>query len=173
MLQLVTKALFLCAEAPGSVDEVRVTQLTTTPIPTGPAGRPPLLDEYPFSLEITASLESISWLLQQFSSDGRSPGNKDEDLSEWLGMIQRGVVEARFAVTKPEETRPIGPLIVRGFHIKGSRLEDNRVSRLTVTIDLAGMNFIADSDRGEPASGAAGARATRSTGLPPVERARN
>ena len=35
MLQLVTKALFLCAEAPGSVDEVKVTQLTTTPIATG------------------------------------------------------------------------------------------------------------------------------------------
>ena len=162
MLQLVTKALFLCAEAPGAIDEVTITKLTTTPIPTGPAGRPPLLYEYPFSIEITASLESISWLLQQFSSDARSPGNKDEDLIEWLGMIQRGVVQAGLAVTKPEDTQAIGPLIVRGFNIEGSRIEEDRISRLKVTIDLAGMSFIPDSERGD-SSGSRGAHRSHRT----------
>ena len=152
MLQLVTKTLFLCAEAPGVIDEVSITKLTTTPIPTGPVGRPALLNEYPFTLRITASLESISWLLQQFSSDSRTAGNKDQDLRDWLGMIDRGVVAAGIAVTQPENERTIGPLIVRGFHITGSRMEDNRVSRLSVTIDLAGMDFIADTDRGETRS---------------------
>ena len=107
-----------------------------------------MLYEYPFSLEITASLESISWLLQQFSSDDRSPGNKDSDLNEWLGMIQRGVIEARFPVTQPDTVRSIGPLIVRGFHIEGSAIEANRISHLQVKIDLAGMNFIPDVERG-------------------------
>ncbi|TVR43593.1 MAG: hypothetical protein EA402_09305 [Planctomycetota bacterium] len=163
MLQLVTKALFLCTEAStavenGGVDEVVVTRLTTTPIPTGPRGRPPLLNEYPFTLRITASLSSISWLLQQFSADERTPGNKDEDLRDWLRMIERGVEAARFTVVRPSQPATIGPLIVRGFHITGSRIEDNRISRLVVTIDLAGMEFLSDEQRGERGMSSSGPR---------------
>lgn len=180
MMQLVTKALFLCAEAPGRVDEVAITRLSTTPILTGPAGRPALLREYPFTLRITASLESISWLLLQFSSDARTEGNKDGDLINWLQMIERGVEAAGYrlaqATSADAEDVSIGPLIVRGFHITGSRIEENRVSALTVTIDLAGMDFLGDSERGtRPAAasrtGGAAAR-TRTTGTTATTSAR-
>lgn len=149
MLQMVTKALYLCSEAPGAIDAVRVTSLTTSPIPTGPAGRPALLHEYPFTLEVTGTLESISWLLVQLSSDERTPGNKDEDLRDWLTHIRRGVREAGYPVNEPEEASSIGPLIVRGFNIIGSRVEEHPISRLTVTFDLAGMHFLSDEERGE------------------------
>ncbi|TVR16076.1 MAG: hypothetical protein EA401_01875 [Planctomycetota bacterium] len=149
MLQMVTKALYLCSEAPGHIDEARIVSLTTTPIATGPAGRPALLHEYPFTLEVTGTLESISWLLVQLSSDERTQGNKDGDLRDWLVHIRRGVREAGYPVNEPEERSSIGPLIVRGFNIIGSRLEDHPISRLTVTFDLAGMHFLSDEERGE------------------------
>ena len=63
MLQLTRKAADIILSTPTPVEKFQITQPSRTSILTGPAGRPPLLREYPLRLEVRASLTDLLWIL--------------------------------------------------------------------------------------------------------------
>jgi hypothetical protein len=154
MLQLVSKTLYLCVEAPGGpLQEISISGVELNKrIQTGPTSRPPLLQEYPFTLRVKGSLESISWLLLQLSADRNTPGNQDGALLSWLGSVGDKVrqVPGFQGVARNDVDEPVGPLIVRGYEItSANRSEVDQITQLDATFQLAGMKYLTYEERGE------------------------
>ena len=64
MLELTEKALSVVLEAPDPVEWFKIAH--DRPELTGPANRPPLLREYPLTLEVRGSLKTILWILHRY-----------------------------------------------------------------------------------------------------------
>lgn len=73
MLQLTEKALTVVLSAEDPVEWFKISH--GAPQETGPASRPPLLKEYPLTLEVRGSLKTILWILHRYGqrSDGDYP----------------------------------------------------------------------------------------------------
>lgn len=63
MLQLTRKAADIILSTPNPVQKFTITQPSRVSELTGPAGRPPLLREYPLRLEVRGSLTDLLWIL--------------------------------------------------------------------------------------------------------------
>lgn len=64
MLELTEKALGVVLDAPDPVEWFKISH--GKPELTGPANRPPLLREYPLTLEVRGSLKTILWILHRY-----------------------------------------------------------------------------------------------------------
>lgn len=179
MLQLVTKAVYLAQAAPsGTIRMIRIDDVDPERVvPTGPAGRPALLREFPFTLKIKGSLQDISWLLHVLCDDlrsqqqGEEPAKVHQEFEEWLQNLT-ALAKEKLKIEFDVEDRPteagnaVCPLIVRGLHITGPfddakdqvPMFDERVL-LEATFDLAGMQFLSDQERQLEPIRAAGSRA--------------
>ena len=71
MLQLTEKALVVVLEAPDPVEWFKISH--AKPQETGPISRPPLLKEFPLTLELRGSLKTILWILHRYGQ--RSEGD--------------------------------------------------------------------------------------------------
>jgi hypothetical protein len=72
MLMLTEKAASALIETPGDlrpVERFAITQPTKEPQLTGPAGRPPLLREYPLAISVRATLPTLLWILHRLAQD--------------------------------------------------------------------------------------------------------
>lgn len=153
MLQLVTKGAWLALSTPDeSLESVEVLPLSIGNIvETGPAGRPPLVREYPFSMKVRGSLRAIKWLLWQFSLDERTEGSFDAKLNEWLAQRSRELrKEVEVDVPLNDGSVSVGPLILRRITLSsGNTSPRDSVNQLDVTFHLAGMEYVSDADRNE------------------------
>ena len=71
MLQLTEKLGTIVLKTPTPVLKFTIRQPEKSAIVTGPADRPPLLKEYPLTLEVRAGLKDILWILHQLAqTDG-------------------------------------------------------------------------------------------------------
>lgn len=64
MLQLTEKALRVVLQAPDPVEWFDIAH--GRPYKTGPVARPELLEEYPLTLKVRGSLNTVLWILHQF-----------------------------------------------------------------------------------------------------------
>lgn len=154
MLQLVTKAVYLALNTEMStISQVKVDLGQGVRVDlTGPGGRPPLVREYPFRLHVRGSLYDILWLLHQLSADQQTDAHAK--LRGWLADdVTEQVRDALRAQGRTLADAGTGneasPLIVRGLTIQGgNKTPDDQLSQLSVTFDLAGMEFLPPGERG-------------------------
>lgn len=66
MLQLTEKALRVVLQAPDPVEWFDIAH--GKPYKTGPVARPELLEEYPLTLKVRGSLNTVLWILHQFGT---------------------------------------------------------------------------------------------------------
>ena len=157
MLQLVTKAVYFSLSTPDkTVQTVAVRGVDPkTRLVTGPDGRPPLLLEYPFELEVRASLKDILWLLHQLSDDQLDLSQRTDeqrDFGVWLQTVIDKLEESGGLQVSYDGAEGAGneicPLIVRGLTIVSGNLETaDQVTQLDVVIQLAGMEFLTPNER--------------------------
>jgi len=172
MLQLITKACYLALNAPlNSIKEVRADFGGQARVDkTGPAGRPPLLYEYPFELTVRGSLHDVLWLLHELSADRVT--EEQGRMLAWLQRVKRKIDQAR---QQPEDesefAEAIGPLIVRGIRVQSENLlPEQNLQEIEVTFDLAGMEFLDNQQRGIQGSSAPAPSDTGDGGLVPAGR---
>lgn len=67
MLQLTRKAADIILSTKDPVQSFRITQPVKRAVTTGPAGRPPLLREYPLRLEVRGALSDLLWILHRLA----------------------------------------------------------------------------------------------------------
>jgi hypothetical protein len=99
-------------------------------------------------MQITGSLRSILWLIHQLSMEG----DHSKELERFRGLL-------REITTKVDKVIPTGvasdtagnvasPLIVRGITVEsGNLLPTDQLTQLTVTLQLAGMEFLSAEER--------------------------
>lgn len=170
MLQLRLKAAVIALQIEPPLDRIAFDQVQVPPslkqLETGPENRPPLLREWPMTLSVRGSLRSITQLLyrlSQFPSADATPTPapwlRDRNaLLDELGKL--GTREFQFTAY---------PLVTTGFAINSkNRTAKDRSQQLDATFQLAGMQFIADAERGPAAapSGRGGTGAAGSASAP-------
>ena len=150
MLQLTTKAAYLALACPyGNISDVRFEKVDLNgEVLTGPVGRPALLREYPFEMQITGSLRSVLWLIHQLSMEG----DHSKELERFRGLLRQ-------ITKKVDKVIPTGaaddgagnvasPLDGRGITFEsGNLLPTDQLTQLTVTLQLAGMEFLGAEER--------------------------
>ena len=67
MLQLTRKAADIILSTKNPVQSFNITQPAKRAVVTGPAGRPPLLREYPLRLEVRGALSDLLWILHRLA----------------------------------------------------------------------------------------------------------
>ncbi len=67
MLQLTRKAADIILSTKNPVQSFNITQPARRAVVTGPAGRPPLLREYPLRLEVRGALSDLLWILHRLA----------------------------------------------------------------------------------------------------------
>jgi len=67
MLQLTRKSADIILSTPSPVQSFTIIQPSKQAVLTGPAGRPPLLREYPLRLEVRGSLTDLMWILHRLA----------------------------------------------------------------------------------------------------------
>jgi hypothetical protein len=82
MLQLTRKAADVILSTPTPVESFRITQPLKQPMTTGPAGRPPLLREYPLRLEVRGKLTDLLWILHHLANR-EGPGDYPLIVRKW------------------------------------------------------------------------------------------
>jgi hypothetical protein len=157
MMQLVSKAVFLALQTNFLEGEQGIRHIRIDPlengrrVATGPAGRPPLLREYPFTMTVQGSLRDIQWLLHQLSADTPTAAHREFDqLLVTLTDKLRNVVPGLDVKTMERHGGSTGPLIIRGLTISSQNMKPlDQVSQLTAVIQLAGMDFLSSDERRE------------------------
>lgn len=158
MLQLITKAVYLGLSTPDkTVQHLAINGVDpANRRVTGPAGRPPLLIEYPFELQVHASLKDILWLLHQLSDDQLDPRRRSSVQGAFSKWLQQDIIAAlaensdqQFSLSGAEGAgNEVCPLIVRGLSVTSGNLQAvDQLEQLEVTIQLAGMEFLTTNER--------------------------
>ncbi len=137
MLQLTEKAALIAFNTRTPIAKFNITHGTKTV--TGPAGRPPLVREYPLTMEITATLEDVLWILHALSQ-----------------------------VKEPEPGKPRDdyPLVLQGgLTINGMNpTEKDEIQLVQAVFKIAGMQFLTPQERGGAPSGIRGLATQRVPG---------
>ena len=142
-LQLTARAMQLALGAEDGFESISVRHGSA--VVTGPKGRPPLLFEYPITLELTGSLKDILQLLHQLGSDQVT----DKGWKSWVEFL----VDIQRQNGTPKPIQPTDaehfPLIVYGLTINSQNTSPvGDINQLNVSISLAGMEFIPEAQRG-------------------------
>jgi len=162
MLQLTSKAAYLALNSPRNslqVIEIRDLGSGFQPHERGPRGRPPLLDEYRFELEVHGSLRDILWLHHQLVAE--EPTAAHREMQKWLNgedgvtsQVYQSQSELR-DVAPPEvdhEAAEVSPLVLLDLTIESpTRLSDEETQPLKAEFTLAGMDFLPRAERGQAA----------------------
>ncbi|MBA3707843.1 MAG: hypothetical protein H0W83_03360 [Planctomycetes bacterium] len=120
MLQLTEKAARIAFSTPGApITKFEISHGVETL--TGPAGRPPLVREFPLKMEVTGTLQDVLWILHAFSQIKTSEPDKPKDF----------------------------PLILQHLRIKGSNEKPkDQIQLVEATFDIAGMRYLSEEERG-------------------------
>ncbi|MDA3959755.1 MAG: hypothetical protein PF961_03120 [Planctomycetota bacterium] len=155
MLQLTSKASYLALSAPhNTLHNIKVGDLGSAfePVLTGPEERQALLREYRFDLQVEGSLHDILWLVHQLSAETQTEDHRK--MQQWLSG-RNGVADKVYQALYGEQTQAPGgdatvsPLVVLGLKIDSQNLEaDQSVQTLSAHLQLAGMEFLTDEERG-------------------------
>lgn len=141
MLQLTEKAAMVALNAPDPLERLIISH-GDRPVLTGPQGRPPLLKEYPLTLKVRGSLESILTILHQLSAKNV---NANSVISDQISKDY--------------------PLVITYFLIDSAKSKDkDGIQQLDATFNLAGMEFLSEKERGEAPAGGASPGAAPSGG---------
>ncbi len=156
MLQLTRRATRIALETPTPIFRFKISNGVTgsrttseSSLLTGPSNRPPLLREYPLTLDVTATLSDILWILHAFSQTPEEIKDADD----------------------PGEY----PLVLQGLTINSSvtsedqALKGDAIQLLHAVFHIAGMQFVPQDQRAgggavataTPAGGRLGTRATQ------------
>lgn len=152
MLQLTTKAGYLSLACPYEITKVNFGRVNlNAEVLTGPAGRPALLREYPFEMEVTGSLKAILWLIHELSADSIHSAQQDRFQKILVEMNENVERVIPSGVQDDSSGNAVSPLIIRGFEIESSNLEPiDQITQMTVKLQLAGMEFLEYNERFGP-----------------------
>jgi hypothetical protein len=121
MLQLTEKAALIAFNTRTPIVKFNITHGTKKV--TGPAGRPPLVREYPLTMEVTATLEDVLWILHALSQ-----------------------------VKEPEAGKPSEdyPLVLQDLQISAMNLtEKDEIQVVQAVFKIYGMQFLPPQERGK------------------------
>jgi hypothetical protein len=156
MLQLTRRAARICFSSPpgDEPDPIKSLDFIHEPMqrrPTGPAGRPAMLTEFPLTVSFSATLPQTMWILWRFTvgkvDELQQPSKPEDRIEDHKRLDDNGS-------PRPWDDGAY-PFILQGITIKSPETEELKPNvtpnfYLTVTLHLAAMRFVSAATRDLP-----------------------